>query len=256
MKTCLLITVLALSFVDTVAQNGVVLRLQTNLPEALVYADSVPIGRASSNYFLIPRSTRLLRLVPSNSDSWSIIPIWRELTFSTGDTLSLELNFPHHYKVESVPFGAEVVLETPEGRSRLGDTPLLHTADSPLRGMLFVHKEGFESQRLTPGDEVWNHHQLALKILEEGSLTATDEVWIPERPKRKWITYVAASTALVSGVLAVHYKLKADRRYDRYALSGDPTLRGGFVRLDRNAAIALGTMQVGLGVLAIRLIIN
>jgi len=256
MRTCLLVTVLALSFVDTFAQNGVVVRLQTNLPDALVYADSVRVGRAASDFFLIPRSTRRLRLVPSKSDSWSITPIWRDIALSTGDTLSLELNFPYHYKIESNPFGAEVFLETPEGRSRLGDTPLLHTADSPLRGMLFVHKEGFESQRLTPGDEVWNHHHLALDVLEEGTLAAAVEVWIPKRQSRKWITYVAASTALVSGVLAVHYKLKADSRYDRYALSGDPNLRGGFERMDRNAAIALGTMQVGLGVLAIRLIIN
>jgi hypothetical protein len=60
--------------------------------------------------------------------------------------------------------------------------------------------------------------------------------------------------ALAAGIVAVHYKFKGDDLYDEYNETGDPALRNNIDRYDNYSAIALGTMQIGVGVLAFRMV--
>ncbi len=232
-----------------------VVKVHTNMSEAMVYADSVYLGRALDQFFTLPQDAATLRLVPPNLDSWSMSPIITDLDDAMGDSLQLTLNFQYHYRVESVPYDARVFLELPGERSLLGDTPLLYAVDDPIRGMLLVTKEGYEPLRLTPGEKIWNQHYITLeeKVNEEQLAKA---FWRPGDKSTRWIDYLAGGVAVASGVMAIRFKTKADRRYARYEQSGDPTLRPGFERFDRYAAVSLGTMQVGLGVLAVRFVIK
>ncbi len=232
-----------------------VVEVNSNMTNAMVYVDSLYIGRASERQFSIPHSAEVLRLVPPNLDSWSMSPLVTDLRKETGDSLVLHLNFKYHYRVESVPFDAQVFLETPGERTLLGDTPLLYAIDDPIRGMLLVTKTGFEPLRLSPGEKIWNQHYVSLEPTEQEE-EVTSTFWNPGDNSSRWIDYLAGGVAIASGVMAVRFKTKADRRYARYEESGDPVLRPGFERYDTYSAIALGTMQVGLGVLAIRLVIN
>jgi hypothetical protein len=70
------------------------------------------------------------------------------------------------------------------------------------------------------------------------------------------VSYGAAALAITSGAIAAHYKLKADNIYDEYAITGNPDLRSEIRRYDTYSAVALGTMQIGVGVLAVRLILR
>lgn len=124
-----------------------VVEVRTNMVEAMVYADSVYLGRAIDQYFSIPLEAATLRLVPPNLDSWSMSPIVATLDDEMTDSLRLTMNFQHHYRVESVPYDASVFLETPGDRMLLGETPLLYAVDDPIRGMLLVTKEGYERRR-------------------------------------------------------------------------------------------------------------
>jgi len=63
-----------------------------------------------------------------------------------------------------------------------------------------------------------------------------------------------AALSFTAAVLAIHYRTKADNRFDDYASSGSASLRAKINRLDRQSGIALGTMQLGLGFVAVRLI--
>ena len=234
-----------------------VVYLQTNFPEALVYSDSLYLGPASLGVFHVPGQDDELRLVPPAVDMWSVPAVRKHIDASPGDTVRVSIDFPYHYQIESVPFTAQVFLEQPGARTLLGTTPLSHQVMEPLRGMLLVQKDGFEPERFSPGEAVWNYHRTVLReeeIIEEA--IAEGKYWKPERRAGRWLEIAAGSVALVSGVAAIHFKAKADRRFDRYAISGDPTLRGGFERYDRYAAVSLGAMQVGLGVLAFRLVID
>ena len=232
--------------------SGAVMELDTNLPEAYVYVDSLYMGLAGQGRFDVPVGRRRIRLIAPEVESWSIRPVESVVDVPAGDTLHLSLFFPYLYQIESVPFDAQVFLEQPEQRLALGLTPLLYESEEPLRGMLLISKEGYEPERFSPGESVWNHHRVVLSVED----AIADAYWKPDRPSRRWVEYVAGGVALVAGVAAVRFKAKADRRFDRYSQSGDPSLRSGFERYDRYAAVSLGVMQAGIGVLAIRLIID
>ncbi|MEZ4698732.1 MAG: hypothetical protein R2834_00260 [Rhodothermales bacterium] len=234
-------------------QSFAVVQLESNTPEALFYADSLYLGKAETHLFLVPRATRQLRLIYPTADVWSMTPVQMPVDLRTVDTLQVALDFMYHYSIKTVPFDANVFLETPDGRALLGTTPLLYTAPDPLMGMLLVQKDGYELKRFTPGDRVWNRLDADLEpITAIVALDARQE--LARRTRSKWLNLALGGAAIASGVLAVHYKMKADSRYDAYAEDGDPRLRAGFERYDRRAYVALGAMQVGVGVLAIRLV--
>ncbi len=237
----------------TRAQEYAVVSVESNTADALVYADSLYLGRAQTQWFFVPRETAQLRLVYPSGDSWSMTPAQLPVDLRTVDTLRVTLDFMYHYAITTDPFDASVLLETPDGRSLLGTTPLLHTSSEPLQGMLLLQKEGYALKRLTPGDRIWNRHDESLT--PEAPDLALDAVGELDRgPRGRWLNLALGGAAVASGVLAVHFKMKADARYDLYAVDGDPRLRGSFERFDRRAAVALGAMQVGVGVLAIRLV--
>ena len=238
-------------------QQGAVLRLETNEPHAMVFADSVWLGPAAKGAFLLPDGARLLRLVPPAMDAWSIERLQTSLgAYTSGDTLTLRLFFPYHYRVESIPFGASVYVDIGDGPLKIGETPLTYRTEAPIAGEIVIEKDGYAPKRVAAGAEVWNRYVVALDPLPLAPTAAAspDVSWMHPKKRRVWIDYVALGTALAAGALAVHFKTKADHRYDRYRETGDPSLRPTIERLDTYSGIALGVSQAGLGLFAIRLI--
>lgn len=72
--------------------------------------------------------------------------------------------------------------------------------------------------------------------------------------KRKWITYTAAGASLLAGAAAIHFRTKADSRFNSYLETGSPRLKRQIKQLDLKSGVALGAMQIGVGVIAFRLI--
>ena len=251
------ILLLLLSFGAGVSfgQSGAVLLLETNDPHAMVFADSVWLGPASKATFVLPEGARVLRLVPPAADAWSIESLHAPLgDLAPGDTLALKLPFPYYYRVETIPFGASVYGVSADGRVKLGETPLTYRSDAPLSGELVIDKRGYETVRVAAGARVWNRHVFALKPVASSAGAPPEVSWRPPKRRRVWIDYVAVGTAVAAGALAVHFKTKADHRFDRYRETGDPALRPTIERFDTYSGIALGVSQAGLGLFAIRLI--
>ena len=238
------------------AQQPVIILLDTNLPGSIVYADSVRLGPASQGTFVAPAETRHLRLIPPGGNVWTIAPVTVPLAASPGDTLDLNLPFPYHYQIETIPYGASVFLDTPEGRLPMGETPLLykvaHVPDSPF----IIELQGYMPEQLMPGQEVWNRYVLTLDPVSIEEVRSAEMAWKPPRRRHLWIDYAAAALAVSAGALSIHYKFKADRLNDRYLETGDPDLRPRITDLDTKAGVALGAMQVGVGVLALRFILR
>ncbi|QXD16085.1 hypothetical protein GQ464_003815 [Rhodocaloribacter litoris] len=244
---------------DAVAQGGAVLVLETNEPKAMVFADSLWLGPASRAVFTLPPGVRVLRLVPPAVDAWTIEPRQVDLAaLPPGDTLRLHLPFPYHYRVESIPFGAPVYLATDSGRVRLGETPLTYRSPAPLQGDLVIDLPGFERERRPAGTALWNRHVVALTPVAAAAAAfpGAEVDWQPPGKHRAWIDYAAVGTALAAGALAVHFKMKADRRFDHYQRTGDPRLRPAIERYDLYSGIALGVSQISLGFFAIRLLLR
>jgi hypothetical protein len=169
------------------------------------------------------------------------------------DTLRLEARFPYGYRLEATPYAARVSLESGSEVKVLGETPLNLSLEEPASGTLVFEREGFETVRLQAGSALWNRQTAVMVPLGLPKRPLDVSLELPRR-NRRWIDYTAVGLAAVGGALAVHYKTKADNRYDIYRQNGDPALRPRIDELDARSAVALGGMQVGVGVLALRLV--
>lgn len=238
------------------AQERVIVLLDTNLPEAIVFADALRLGPASQGTFEIPAHTRQLRLIPPGGTLWTIAPVTAPLNLSAGDTLELHLSFPYHYQIETIPYGASVYLETLDGRAAIGETPVLYKSPQIPVGSFIIERRGNMPVTLTPGQEVWNRYVLTLDAVGLDEVRSAEMAWRPPRKRRLWIDYAAAAVAMTAGAVSIHYKFKADRLNEQYEETGDAVLRPQIHDLDTRAGIALGVMQVGVGVLALRFILR
>lgn len=240
------------------AGEGPVLVLETNAPDALVVADSVVLGPARSQPYRLPPGTQTVRLVAPEIGSWSQRARTLEVPVTVGDTLAAALRFPYRYRIASLPHGATVTHVVDGRRTVLGTTPATVSRDEPFGGVLTVELSGYLPADVEPGTALWNHHNVALtpvaRLAEERKTAEMD--WAPPTRRRRWIDAAAIGTAVVGGALAIHYKFKADRRYDRYVETGDPALRDVIHRYDVYSGVALGAMQVGVGVFAVRLVLR
>ncbi len=252
----LLSTVLMLTAAVPGRAQDVVVLIETNLPEAIVFADSAQVGPARQGMFRFPAATRAVRLVAPTADAWSVPPVVAALDAAPGDTLTLVLAFPYSYKIESVPFGAAVYAETGTGREMLGETPVLYTNEAPLEGSLIVEREGYLPERIEPGQKVWNRHVVTLAPSQVVAPVAAEVAWVPPKKTRRWIDYAAVGLAVGAGLVSIQQKFRADDLYDEYLKTGDPALRDRINAFDTRAAVALGAMQVGVGVFALRLILR
>ncbi len=251
---------LVLSLVVTGTSRGqesqdIVVELHTNAPHSSVYVDDALVGRASQRYFVVSRSSRTIELVLAGRDNWSIPPASAQLAdVALADTVSVRLDFPYRYRFESTPFGARVLVDA-EG-DEIGRTPFETTFDAALSGPVTFELDGYWPERIEPGSDIWNVHAVRLRPIDPQEEVASRIALSPPNDRRKWIDYAALGTAAVAGVVAVHYKFKADRRYDRYRESGDPSIRSDVKRYDVYSGVALGAMQAGLGLFTIRLVLR
>lgn len=240
------------------AQPTATLALETNLQDALVFLDTVYIGRAEEVYFAVPVGPHRLVLVPPEADSWALPKPTADVLVLAEDTLAVTLNMPYTYRIETLPYGATVAFDTNDGRVMLGTTPLLYTRETPFTGPLYVDKQNYEPETLTPGAEPFNRYRMVLRPVDLAQTEMPEEFdWQPAKTQRfTWLDYTVAGLALASGAVSVYYKFKGDEVFREYEDTGDPVLRPDIERYDRYAAYALGTMQVGLGVVAFRLVLR
>lgn len=254
-----LVVMLTASPVLTVsAQDSVLVRINTNWPEAVVVADAQRHGPVQDAPVYVSSETSVLRLVPPDQSTWSIRPVSRRINAAAGDSLVLEMDFPFHYQIESVPYGATVFRLDEHGeRSIVGTTPLRFEEEAPLLDTLYVEKDGYEIRSIDePGAEVWNAHLVRLPPLTPGLETSAEVDWEPPGTHRTWIDLAALGATAAAAAVSIHYKFKADRLYDDYRDTGDPALPSRIRTYDTRAAVGLGAMQVGLGFFAIRLVLR
>ena len=254
--------VLFLAAAGAHAQEPATLVLETNAPHAVVLANGVVLGRADDSGLHLPMGDVELVLMEDAIDAWEPRRVAATVSVQPGDTVRVALDLPIRYRIETLPVGASIALETAAGETALGRSPLVLDEPAPLSGMLIAHHPGFMPARLVPGDSLTNRHTLLLRPLEAGAVSEASVDWMPPRRRANvWIDVAAAGLALAAAGVAVHYKFRADAVDNQYraedsAVRGDPALKAEAERLDGYALGALGVMQVGVGVLAVRFILR
>ncbi len=236
--------------VTAVAQDRAVVAVHTNVPDAVVFVDSVRMGPAYWHTFVVRPGRRTLRLVAPSETAWSIAPLAQRITATRGDTTVVALDFPFYHRIETIPPNAVVFFDAGAHRDMLGTTPLTHSAKERT-GSFVLELPGYRAERLTPRTDLWNRYVLRLEHADQS-----------ETPQLRhanqagggsyWIEVAAAALVVAGGVLAVHHKFKADRLDDHYQATGNPDLRPRIARLDDRAAIALAGMHMGLLTLGVR----
>lgn len=232
-----------------------VLDLTSNLDEGLVFVDSVLVGVARQRHFRVSTDAKLVHVTVPRLGSWSVTPLRYELPADRSpervDTVVTRLDFPYYYRLNSNPPGAAVRFSG--ASSTAGVTPLVVERSEPLSGEVSFSRAGFEEALWQPGVSVWNSYTAELR--PSNGMSSPVASVAPQR-KRRWIDALALGVAGGAAAVAVHYKFKADRRYEVYEENGDPSLRPEIRRLDIRSGVALGVMQVGLGVFAVRMVLD
>jgi hypothetical protein len=235
--------------------------VETNAPAAAVRLDGRPVGTAAEGPFAVRAGEVAVEIAEADVAAWAPRRAATVVTVGEGETVTVALDLPVRYRIETFPVGAEVVLEGEGGTERLGTAPLVLDRAEPLRGTLVAEAPGFMPARVAPGDSLTNWLTLVLRPLEAGAVPETASGWLPDRRPNRWIDYALGAAAVGAAAVAVHYKFQADDVDDRYRLPGsaergDPSLKAEAERLDGYALAALGVMQVSLGVLAVRFVLR
>jgi len=228
------------------------LRVESNLPASLVLVDSLYVGRADRSLIRVPANSARIVLVPTEVGAWDLPQPNKDLSVAAGDTATMVMDFAYQYRIDSSPFGALVSVPA-EGGLVLGKTPLVYSTATPLLSTLLLERSGYANAQIQPGTDVINRHSVALRLLDQDVPDDLAVEWAPRSANNKWITWAAAGLALTGGALAVNFKFKADDEYDRYLETGDPAIKEHVDRYDTYSYVALGAMQVGIGLLAFRL---
>jgi hypothetical protein len=246
----------ASQFVLSAGPHVRTLVLDTNVPAALVFVDSVLVGRAEHRVFAITPTARVVQLAAPTPGTWSITPIAANIPAPqdalAGDTVAIELRFPYHYFVNSRPYGAAVRV-TGDSARVVGHTPVTFQLPEPAYSGFEISLAGYHDAVWSPKPQLWSTHVVELEPLDE---RVASPVIRDMDGRRWWIDAAALGVAGASAAAGIHYKFKADRRYEVYQTSGDPSLRPEIKRLDVRSGVALGVMQAALGVLVVRLIID
>ncbi len=239
-----------------VAEAGTVV-VETNFAEGMLYDGETPLGPVEAGVFALAPGTHVLTLREADLEAWQPRHAEAEVVVRSGETVTVRLDVPYRYRVESFPYGATVVLEGEGGTEVLGETPLDLSVASPLDGTLVVRKTGYTAARQEPGADAENQYSFVLRPITLAEAGAGEVARSERRKPNTWIDVAAVGLAVGAGAVAVYYKFKGDDEYEVYARSGgDPAQRSDFERYDTYSAIALGAMQVGIGVFAIRLVLR
>ncbi len=234
-----------------VAQSGSgFITVTSNADHVAVYADTLYLGDADGSFFSLPVGRTSISVIRHEDiASWDSPKPSKIVKIVAGDSLRIELLFPNIYRFNSFPMGAKVRNE--EG-VEIGVTPFIYTSADIFEGRLSFSKSGYED-RVLERVEHGNTNVILTVIDTDGEVSLEAFKRKPQPVRGKLVTAsIMAGTAIAAG-LSIHYKFKADRLYDEYVDITDPALRPDILKYDRYAGAALGAMQGGLVLLAVRL---
>jgi hypothetical protein len=226
---------------------------QLGLP---VLIDGKEIGFTPLRHWPLPPGKHEIAVKRSAPESWLDFDWTETCSLQAGDTLNLVARFSKGYSLNSTPFGAEVYVNG----ILQGTTPLVLRLPESEMANVEIRKTGYQSARLQigkaseAGQPETRLYAVTLQVEPETALIR--EV---EQSRRRFqvsrnrrIALAAAGVSLASGVAAILLKDKADRFYDQYLTTIQPTPREKAyqraVDYDRYSGIATGVFEASFAV--------
>ena len=230
--------------------------VRVDAPAGDVVVDGALAGRAGA-WIGVEAGTREVALL-DDAQAWDPRRAATTVTVSAGDSATVALALPTRLRVETLPIRALVVREQNGTRDTLGTAPLTVETEGPAVWIAVL--DGYQEVRqavAADAESVTLVLPLAADAVPETALLPTERSTVG----RTLTDIGIGAAALAAGAVAVHYKFRADSADDRYRSEGgvgfgSEALRQEALRLDRYSAVALGAMQVGIGVLALRFVLR
>ncbi len=246
MKKLLSIFVIAIPLqAQDPSQAGGTVTIRTDPPEAEVYLDSLKLGISPLlNVPIAPGMHRLTLFYPSSA-AWNSLMRTETLSVDRGEAIEKMFELGSRISLASIPSGSKVVLQGKE----LGMTPMFFRSATKLSGDLVLEKEGFE-KAVVPFSGVSASGLVTLRRSQEEKPSGDVVFEVPRsNGSRQWATYLSAAGMVTSGVVAAYFKERANKRFDLYLETRNPSYLASTERNDRRSAIAFFLTQVGFGLL-------
>lgn len=241
---CFLMVALPLMAQDSSGRGGF-LTIRTDPPAAEVHVDSVRLGVSPLIRVRVSPGPHQLSLFYPSSPQWNSLVRRETLMVHEGEEIEKVYEFGSIVSLSSIPSGSRVLSMGKE----LGTTPIFLRSASRLKGDVILEKDGFE-QIVVPlaGGAASSFVRLRRSQNEEA---AGDVVFdLPaSNGSRRWAAYGSAAGMVASGIAAAYFKERANKRFDLYLESQNPTYLASTRRNDRRSAVAFLLTQIGFGLL-------
>ncbi len=233
--------------VGPAADSAGTVTIVTEPSGADLYVDSVYIGKSPIDGIRIAAGFHAIRAFYPSVFAWNAVLTQASMTVLSGERVEKRLNVGEVVSIQSDPSGGIVRYE---GRE-LGTTPLYARVPPPLAGDLMIEREGFDPLHV-PLAEI-NKGMVRVKLRAtngvEGSVPGEALAEIGRSAADHGLTYVSGATMIVSGVASAYLKDRANRHFDAYSLTGDPTDLSRTRTLDRQAAATLIISEISFALL-------
>lgn len=237
-----------LSFSITHAQTAW-LTVESKPSGAEVYIGSMLVGTTPLQRHEVRTGKHDLRVVYPRATSWMAVSKQETIELAAEQEVRYTFELGSVLTLSSKPVGATVLLQNRE----LGVTPLFYRTTDPLIGTLLIRKEGYEPAAIPLAPDYPIPPRIELKPLDSDAASKLPDVLPAEyrdgSPPR-WMSYAAASTMILSGVLSAYWKDQANHDFDRYTATKDPALLASTKRLDNRSGVAITISHLSFAFLA------
>ncbi len=243
---------------------------QTNLPDTSAHArlsvysleEGLPVfinGKAAGK---TPLRKILLAaghyeiVVPAAHDMSWLDEDWSErVALRAGDSLEVIARMKTGYRLNSVPYGAQVWLQ---GKF-LGTTPYVLRLPESQTARVELRHPAYRAMPIEVGgrgETAWskrNYEIVLEKDLDYAAASTQEHAgWRARIAKHRKLAYLSAAVSLAAGVGSVLLKREADEAYEQYLVSGDPAVRENYFaraeKYDRYYGASFALFEVSFGV--------
>jgi hypothetical protein len=248
MKSTPSLILLSFIAVQSFAQTGRV-TVASKPSGAGVYLDSSFVGTTPLVRSDVRAGVHELRVVYPKTTSWMAVSKKQSIELAADQTVFYSFELGSVVTVNSRPSGAGVYLQD----RQLGTTPLYYKASDPLNGTLLLKKAGYEPTAIAVAPGYPIPSRIDLTPLGNGGPDKLPEV-LPTDYRNgsspRWMTYAAASSMIVSGVLSAYWKNQANHDFDLYNTTKDPALLSSTQHYDNLSGITIVLSHLSFALLA------
>jgi len=220
-----------------------------------VLIDSKEIGATPLRQFPVSAGQHEIIVRSSQAMSW-LDEDWQErVTLSAGDTLTLVARLVRGYRINSVPYGAQVWWED----KLLGTTPYVLRLPENQTARLEIRRPSYLPVQIEiggPESVTPQRRSHDIVLTRNFDYAALQQHEVAQRRARagkyRKLAYLSTAIGMASGISSVLLKREADKAYEQYLVVGDPILRENYFdraeKYDRYYSATFAAFEVSFGV--------